>query len=160
MLKRAELVLKYLMKSIDAMKQMQDSVMPLSVQETLRNEVKATQQSILLFPEDVVDLPCDPTQSEQCTTLLLCNSTRIGRLPRRKIQHSNFCHDMEDDLSEMSRFIDTTQPWRTRCTTVLASESLNETEPLPVDLSSHSESFDLTSIFFHQRKKISSYSFY
>ncbi len=150
MLKRAELVLKYLIKSIDAMKQMQDSVMPHSMQETLRNEEKAT-HSILLFPEDVIDLPCDPTNSvQQCTTLLLGNSTRIGRLPKRKIQHSNvFNQETEKDLSEMSRFIDTTQPWRTRTTSILTSEeSLNETEPLPVDLSSQSESFDLTSTFY------------
>lgn len=106
MLKRAELVLKYLMKCIDAMKQIQDSEVHFSVRETPRNEVK-NKSSIMLFPEDVIDdfdLPCDPTKSGRgITTLSLPTSTRIGRLPKRKILHSQYCEEAEQDLSEMSR---------------------------------------------------------
>lgn len=147
MLKRAELVLKYLMKSIDAMKQMQDSELP-SLEETLRHEVKTT-PSFMFFPDDVVDLPCDPTKSEQgITTLLLPNSTRIGRLPKRKIRHSKYCEETEQDLVEMTQFVDTTQPWRTRCVTMPQEKLLLDIEPLPNELSNDSETFDLTSIYF------------
>lgn len=148
MLKRAELVLKYLMKSIDAMRQMQDSELP-SLEETLRHEIKAT-PSFMFFPDDVIDLPCDPTKSEQgTTTLFLPNSTRIGRLPKRKILHSKYCEETEQDLIEMTQFVNTTQPWRTRCVTMSAQEkSLLEVEPQPDELSNNSETFDLTSIYF------------
>lgn len=149
MLKRAELVLKYLMKCIDSMKQMQESELHLTVQETLRNEIKGT-PSIMLFPDDVIDLPCDPVKSVRGTTLLYNpNSTRIGRLPKRKILHSNYCQETsEQDVSEMSRFIDTKQTWRTRCTTIPTREESILDMKVKHEISNISESFDLTSMFF------------
>ena len=145
MLKRAELVLKYLMKCIDSMKQMQGSELHLTVQETLRNEINGT-PSILLFP-DVVDLTCDPTK--RATTLYHPNSTRIGRLLRRKILHSNHCQETsEQDLSEMSRFVDTKQSWRSRCTTIPTREESILNIETKHEISNISESFDLTSRFF------------
>ena len=148
MLKRAELVLKYLMKCIDSMKQMQGSELHLTVQETLRNEINGT-PSILLFP-DVVDLTCDPTKSGRgATTLYPPNSTRIGRLLRRKILHSNHCQETsEQDLSEMSRFVDTKQSWRSRCTTIPTREESILNIETKHEISNISESFDLTSRFF------------
>ncbi|XP_046641800.1 uncharacterized protein LOC124327034 [Daphnia pulicaria] len=147
MLKRAELVLKYLMKCIDSMKQMQESELHLTVQETLRNEIKGT-PSIMLFPDDVIDLPCDPVKSVRGTTLLYNpNSTRIGRLPKRKILHSNYCQETsEQDVSEMSRFIDTKQTWRTRCTTIPTREESILDMEVKHEISNISESFDLTNL--------------
>lgn len=145
MLKRAELVLKYLMKCIDAMKQIQESESHFSVQETLRNEVNS-KSSIMLFPEDVIDLPCDPTKSGRGIISCMHNSTRIGRLPKRKIFHSEYCEEAEQDVSEMSRFIDTKQTWRTRCTTIPTPEDLFSDSEKEYDrISCVSETFDLTS---------------
>ncbi|KAI9561728.1 hypothetical protein GHT06_012689 [Daphnia sinensis] len=147
MLKRAELVLKYLMKCIDAMKQIQESELHFSVQETLRNEAKS-KSSIMSFPEDVIDLPCDPMKSGRGITSCLHTSARIGRLPKRKILHSEYCEEVEQDLSEMSRFIDTKQTWRTRCTTIPTPEDLfPESENEHADrISCVSETFDLTNL--------------
>lgn len=146
MLKRAELVLKYLMKCIDAMKQIQESESHFSVQETLRNEVNS-KSSIMLFPEDVIDLPCDPTKSGRGIISCLHTSTRIGRLPKRKIFHSEYCEEAEQDVSEMSRFIDTKQTWRTRCTTIPTPEDLFSDSEKEYDrISCVSETFDLTNL--------------
>ncbi|XP_057376262.1 uncharacterized protein LOC130697379 [Daphnia carinata] len=146
MLKRAELVLKYLMKCIDAMKQIQESELHFTVQETLRNEAKS-KSSIMLFPEDVIDLPCDPTKSGRGITSCLYTSTRIGRLPKRKILHSEYCEEAEQDLSEMSHFIDTKQTWRTRCTTIPTPEDLlPDSEKERDGISFVSETFDLTNL--------------
>ena len=141
MLKRAELVLKYLVKSVDAMKQMQDSNLPL--EETLMNEVHSP-PSVMLFPDDVINLPCDPTKNEHSTTMILSNSTRIGRLPKRKIQNLKSFSEAGQDFSEMSRFIDTTQPWRTRSTMLLLQNDSQVNVHQRDDVSENVETFDLT----------------
>lgn len=136
MLKRAELVLKYLMKSIDTMKQMQDS--QVSLHETLRHEIKPA-LSCMFFPDDVVDLPCDPTKSEKTTSFFLPNSTKIGRLKRRIDNSKHQLVETEHDCTEMTHFVNTTQPWRARNSTAPHKEQLKEEE------TNLSESFDLTS---------------
>jgi len=103
------------MKSIDIMKQMQDSQEFPSLTETLRNTVVAA-PSFIAFPENVSDLPFDSSQIQMQNTLAhqrMCRSL-IGRTPKRKIQRSQDNGGIEGNIEELSRFIDTTQPWRTK----------------------------------------------
>lgn len=148
MLKRAELVLKYLMKSIDVMKQMQDSEQFPSVSETLRNTVIAA-PSILAFPENISGLPYDVSNTKIQSTLPFSQSrSRIGRTPRRKIQRSQDQQETAGNLAEVTRFVDTTQPWRTRCTSVAAQEDPLLEDSVSESLPPVEETFDLTSTVY------------
>lgn len=146
MLKRAELVLKYLMKCVDTMKQMQDFEEFPSVDETLRNTV-AVAPSFLAFPDSVRDLPMDVTDGQLQATQLCQTRLRIGgRTPKHKIQRQL---GTEVKAEDMTPFINTTQLWRTRCVT---SETI-EDNPLHLDSTTEvpppvEESFDLTSTTF------------
>ena len=147
MLKRAELVLKYLMKSIDIMKQMQDSQEFPSLTETLRNTVVAA-PSFIAFPENVSDLPFDSSQIQMQNTLAhqrMCRSL-IGRTPKHKIQRSQDNGGIEGNIEELSRFIDTTQPWRTK-TLLVTEDAFNfESASEATVQNGQNETFDLTGI--------------
>lgn len=129
------------------MKQMQDSEEFPSLTETLRNTVVAA-PSFIAFPENVSDLPFDSSQIQMQNTLAhqrMCRSL-IGRTPKRKIQRSQDNGGIEGNMEELSRFIDTTQPWRTKTMLVIEDVLSFESTSEATVQNEQNETFDLTGI--------------
>jgi hypothetical protein len=150
MLKRAELVLKYLMKSIDTMKIMEDSeILQSFMTETFRNDATRSAPSLITtFPDSVNDLPHDPT-TLQDTVYTVCMSRTLigGRTPKNRLPVHLEEASTSDQNTDVKSFIDDGQPWRTRCSVRLCStdEGLNFDSITSQNCSVNQlETFDLT----------------
>ena len=147
MLKRADILLKYLMKSIDAAKRLQDSELAESVADSTMKGVNTIASTMLTFPEHVSALPIDKTINRSRNTL---PRNKIGHTPNRQVRQALIRNIPIDDntLAEITGFIPATQPWRTRCSFIPrniscewnSSESQSQLKPNP-------ETFDLTGKF-------------
>ena len=158
MLKRAELVLKYLMKSIDTMKIMQDSeILQSFVTETFRNNTTRPPPSLITdFPDSVNDLPRDPTTLQD--TVCMSRTLIGGRTPKNRLTVHLEEASTSDQNTDVKSFIEDGQPWRTRCSVRLCStdEGLNFDSITSQNCSvNRLETFDLTGNFFNQ--KLASY---
>ena len=127
MMKRAEILLKYIMKSIDNMKQLQDSDMAqltseFAVSINQKDNTKTqTLGSLLSFPELVSQLPFDPSDDDK----VALSKSKIGCTPRKKKHLQRSCDPSQletRNASEMTRFISHSQPWRTRFGAFLLAE--------------------------------------
>ena len=127
MMKRAEILLKYIMKSVDTLKQLQDSDMAQVTSEFAgstcqKDETRApTLGSLLSFPEVVSQLPFDPSDDDR----VALSKSKIGCTPRKKKHPQRSCDlsQLESkNPSEMTRFISHSQPWRTRFGAFLLAE--------------------------------------
>lgn len=152
MMKRAEILLKYLMKSSDVVRRMQDSeladsTLPVtSFVQDLASVVVATPGPT--FPANVSVLPIDQTTPRGLS------HTKIGRTPNNRRGGRSTCEPtavwVDDDtagLAEITRFASTTQPWRTRCTTFAPSQitfGSDSEASQTASLKMTSETFDLT----------------
>lgn len=125
LLKRAELVLKYLMKGIDSLRKLQDSDLLSSFTNSFQGSRIDPPSVAMDFPESINDLPIDPTRTENAHSILW-RSTLIGRNPSRKLQKTINYSRSDDNIREMERFVNIKKPWRTRTSTL--SRSIKSTE--------------------------------
>ena len=152
MLKRAELVLKYLMKSIDAMKVMQDSeILQSFVTETLRNHTVKTPPFITAaFPDSVIDLPHDPATIRD--TVCLSNTLIGGRTPKNRLSSEAIPKTLTKGYqnTDVKSFIDDGKPWRTRSVRLCSTEEglvFDSITSQNCSVNQH-ETFDLTGKVF------------
>lgn len=127
MMKRAEILLKYIMKSVDTLKQLQDSDLAQLTSDfagsiNQKDDTKVlTLDSVLSFPEVVSQLPFDPSDDDR----VAASKSKIGCTPRKKKHPQRSCDltQLETrNASEMTRFISHSQPWRTRFGAFLLAE--------------------------------------
>ena len=143
MIKRAEILLKYIVKSVDTLKQRQDSDMAQltsvslapTTPNSITNEVKTQSlHSLLPFPDTIDGLPFDPTSDDD---RIQKEKSKIGCTPRKRTKNRNVHRSREmNELEarntvEMTRFISHSQPWRSRCGAFLLEEEESENMDSP-----------------------------
>ena len=133
-MKRCELLLKYLMKSTQALARLQDSEL---AEGTFR--VDSVTKADLPVDETTLIKPSDHSSSSKI------RSCWIGRTPGRKIRRPSMSLGLlsSKELVQVTRYIDGTQPWRTPRT--IRNVHVDDSQVSQADIS---DTFDLTSINF------------